>query len=67
MIIAIRMIASSLAGPDEVENSVDDLANVHRASATAGLGRGDQRSDASPLGIGEVGGIRFPTHPFGLP
>jgi hypothetical protein len=55
------------AGPDEVEYGVDDIANVHRTSATAGHGRRDQGSDASPLGIGEVGGIRFPIHPFGLP
>jgi hypothetical protein len=43
------------------------MANVHRTSATAGHGWRDQRSDASPLGISEVSGIRFPVHPFGLP
>ena len=55
------------AGPDEVEDGVDDIANVHRMSVTAGHGRRDQRSNASPLGISEVGGIRFPIHPFGQP
>ena len=30
------------AGPHEVEDGVDDLADVHRTSATAGLGRRDQ-------------------------
>jgi hypothetical protein len=55
------------AGPDEVEYGVDNIANVHRTSSSAGHGRRDQGSDASPLDIGEVGGIRFPIHPFGLP
>src|SRR4051812_8601588 len=55
------------AGPDEVENSVHNLANVHATTATTGHGRRDQRSDARPLSIGKVGGIRFPNHFFVLP
>jgi hypothetical protein len=55
------------AGPHEVDYGVYDLAEVHATSATTGLGRRDQGSDASPLGIGKVGGVRFPNHPFVLP
>jgi hypothetical protein len=55
------------AGPNEVEDGVEDLANVHRTSAIARHGRRDQRSDASPLGIAKVGGVRFLSHPLVLP
>jgi hypothetical protein len=55
------------SGPHEVEYGVEDLANVHCTSATAGLGRRDQGRDARPLGISEVGRIRFSSHPFDLP
>src|SRR2546423_10688058 len=55
------------AGPHEVEDGVYDLANVHATSASARHGRRDQRSDASPLGIGKVGGVGFSNHFFVLP
>ena len=50
------------AASQEVEKRIDDL--VHRVGtvSAAGFGRGNQRFDAFPLGVGQVTGIAFAFH-----
>jgi len=50
------------AGLDQVEDAVEDLAEVDRAGPAAGLGLGQQRLDGPPLLVGQVGGIGFAFH-----
>ena len=45
------------AGPQPIGHGVDQLAAVMDGWPTARLGRGDERSQQLPLGIGQVGGI----------
>src|SRR5262249_26496483 len=42
------------AGPQHVENSVQNLAHVNRALAAAGLGRRDHRLDNRPFGASQI-------------
>jgi hypothetical protein len=55
--------ASSLqfldAAPDDGEDAVKDLPQVHRAGSPAGLGRGEHPLEPLPLSAGQIGGVAF--------
>src|SRR5262249_17340709 len=45
------------AAPDDVQDAVKDLPQVHRAGSPAGLGRREQPLELLPLVAGEIGGV----------
>ncbi|KAJ3064587.1 hypothetical protein HK102_008167 [Quaeritorhiza haematococci] len=50
------------APPDDVQHAVQDLAQVDRTRAAAGLGLRQQRPHQLPLLVGQVGGIVLAVH-----
>jgi hypothetical protein len=51
----------------EVEDAVDNLADVHTAVAPTGLRGRDQRLQVLPLGVGQIAGIACAVHTATLP
>lgn len=54
--------APGTAGPGEIQDGVEHLAQIDRAGPTARQGGRQERGDASPLGIGEIGRIGLTSH-----
>ena len=50
------------AGPHHIEDSMDHLAHVRAARASARPGRRDRRLDQSPLTLRHVAWVWFPFH-----
>lgn len=52
------------AGPEHIQQAIDDLPQIDGAWPPAGFGRRQQRCEQCPLLFGEIGGVGFACHAY---